>query len=179
MLTSDEWDEAERNIVRAWSRGDSATARAHVQRVLDTGTGEQRGRALIYRGSMHEDARDWLNAQDDFIQAAGLLPPGSYARYTAQLSVGHVCELNGERQEALAWHRAALLTCSLAIEPFSGTSAARALMSLEPAIQPADRQLLRDVLARSWRVLHFPGEPDLDDLSGTTDLLRRAGSRSQ
>jgi hypothetical protein len=176
-LTSNEWEEEERVIVRAWSRGDSATALAHIQRVLEIGTAEQRGRALIYRGSMHEDARDWLNARDDFIQAAGLLPPGSYARYTAELSVGHVCELNGARQEALAWHRAALLTCSRSIEPFSGASAARSLMSLEPEIQTADRQLLRDVLAKSWRVLHLDGEPDLDDLSGTTDLLTRAGSR--
>ena len=177
MLTSDEWQEAERNSVRAWSRGDPATALADIQRVLNTGTAEQRGRALMYRGSMHEDAHDWLNARGDFIQAAGLLPPGSYARYTAELSVGHVCELNGERQEAFAWHRAALLTCSLAIEPFSGASAARGLMSLEPEIQPADRQLLRDVLAKSWRILQLPGEPDLDNLPGTTNLLRSAGSQ--
>ena len=176
-MTSGEWEEAERNIVRAWSCGDSATALAHIQRVLDTGAAEPRGRALMYRGSMREDARDWQNAKNDFVQAAALLPPGSYVRYTAELSVAHVCELNGEHREALAWLRAALLTCSRAIEPFSGASAARALMSLEPEIQPADRELLRDVLVRSWRVLHLPGEPDLDDLSGTTNLLRRAGSQ--
>lgn len=86
-MTPDEWDQAERRIVRAWGTGDVPQALQDIERVLEQGTDEQRGRALLYRGSIQEGASNWEAAKNDFIQAVNLFSVGSYARYTAELSV--------------------------------------------------------------------------------------------
>lgn len=176
MMTPDEWVAAERDIVRAWTTGAAAQALQEIERVLERGNDEQRGRALMYRGSIHEEASNWHAAKDDFMQAVGLLSAGSYPRYTAELSVGHACEKAGEPQEAMKWYRTALRTCVQAEELFSGATATRALLALAPELSPSDRELARAVTAKSWQVLNLPNEPDLDDLAGMTEVMMQRAS---
>lgn len=171
-----EWDEAERRIVGAWTTGAVADALEQIESVLERGDDEQRARALVYRGSIQEEATNWKAAKDDFVQAAGLFRPGTYARYTAELSVGGALEKAGEKQEALQWYRAALLTCAQADELFSGATATKALLALASELSPSDRELTRTVTAKSWHVLNLPNEPNLDDLAGTTELLIQRAS---
>lgn len=176
MMTPDEWDAAERGIVRAWTTGAVAQALQEIDRVLERGNDEHRGRALMYRGSIHEEASNWEAARDDFVQAVGLLSARSYLRYTAELSVGHACEKAGETQEAMEWYRAALRTCAQADELFSGATATKALLVLAPELSPSDRELARTVTAKSWQVLSLPNEPNLDDLVGMTEILMQRAS---
>ena len=51
-MTPDEWDQSERGIVRAWTTGAMAEALQQIESVLRQGDDEQRGRALMYRGSI-------------------------------------------------------------------------------------------------------------------------------
>lgn len=51
-MTPDEWDAAERGIVREWTTGAVSRVLHEIERVLELGTDEQRGRALVYRGSI-------------------------------------------------------------------------------------------------------------------------------
>jgi tetratricopeptide (TPR) repeat protein len=176
MISPDEWDEVERRIVRAWSSGAVTDALRQIESVLELGDDEQRARALVYRGSIQEEAANWRAAKDDFVQAAGLFRPGAYARYTAELSVGGTLKRAGEIQEALKWYRAALLTCAQADEPFSGATATKALLALAPELSPSDRELARTVTAKSWHVLNLPNQPNLDDLAGTTEILMQRAS---
>ncbi len=176
MMRPDEWDQAERRIVGAWTTGAVPQALEQIESVLAQGDNEQRGRALMYRGSIHEEAANWQAAKNDFIQAVALLSPGSYPRYAAELSVGHACEKAGETQEAVKWYRAALLTCARAEELFSGAAATKALLALAPELSSADRELARTVTAKSWHVLNLPNEPNLDDLAGTTEILIQRAS---
>lgn len=175
-MTSDEWDQAERSIVGAWTTGEVEQALREIENVLDRGTDEQRSRALMYRGSIHEEAANWQAAKNDFVQAVDLLRAGSYPRYTAELSVGHACENAGETHEAMKWYRAALLTCAQADELFSGATATRGLLALASELSPSDRDLARAVTAKSWQVLNLPNEPNLDDLAGTTEILMQRAS---
>lgn len=176
MMTPDEWDQAERRIVRAWTSGEVPQALAEIESVLERGTDEQRGRALMYRGSIEEESASWQAAKDDFIQAVALLNPGSYARYTAELSVGHASEKAGHAEEAAKWYRAALNTCAQANELFSGATATKALLALAPELSPSDRELARVVTAKSWQVLNLPNQPNLDDLAATTEILMQRAS---
>lgn len=175
-MTPDEWNAAERGIVHAWATGAAAQALQEIERVLDRGNDEQRGRALMYRGSIHEETSNWQAAKDDFIQAVGLLSVGSYPRYTAESSVGHACERAGQTQEAVKWYRAALFTCAQADEPFSGGTAAKGLLALAPELPASDRELARTVAVKSWYVLNLPNQPNLDDLAGTTEILIQCAS---
>lgn len=176
MISPDEWDDAERRIVRAWSTGAVTDALEQIESVLERGDDEQRARALVYRGSIQEEAANWKAAMDDFVQAAGLFRPGSYARYTTELSVGGVLNRTGELHEAVKWYRAALNTCARADELFSGATATKALLAVAPELSPSDRELARTVTAKSWRVLNLPNEPNLDDLAGTTEILMHRAS---
>lgn len=176
MMTPDEWNAAERGIVRAWTTGAVSQALQEIERVLEQGNDEQRGRALMYRGSIREEASDWHAAKDDFMQAAGLQASGSYVRYTTELSAGHASQKAGDTQEALTWYRAALLTCAQTDEPFSGATATQALLTLAPELSPSDRELARAVTVKSWRVLSLPGQPNLDDLAGATEILMQRAS---
>lgn len=176
MMTPNEWDQAEREIVRAWTTGAVAEALQQIESVLGQGDEEQRGRALMYRGSIKEESANWDAAKGDFIQAVGLFRPGSYPRYTAELSVGHSYEKAGEKQQAVQWYRAALLTCTQADELFSGATATKALLALEPVLAPKDMELARAATVRSWQVLNLAGEPDLDDLGSATETLMQRAS---
>lgn len=176
MISPDEWDDAERRIVRAWSSGAVTDALEQIESVLERGDAEQRARALIYRGSIQEESANWKAAKDDFVQAAGLFRPGSYTRYTAELSVGGVLRRAGEVHEAVKWYRAALLTCAEAVELFSGATATKALLAIAPELSPSDRELARTVTAKSWQLLNLPNEPNLDDLAGTTEMLIQRAS---
>lgn len=175
-MNPDEWERAERRIVHDWTTGAIADALQQIERVLSQGDDEQRGRALMYRGSIHEESADWQAAKDDFLQAAAVLSPGAYPRYTAELSVGQACEKAGDTEEAVKWYRAALLTCAQADELFSGATATRALLAVVPELSPSDRELARTVTAKSWQVLELPNEPNLDDLVGTTEILMQRAS---
>ncbi|MCL4845757.1 MAG: hypothetical protein KJ066_04435 [Acidobacteria bacterium] len=176
MMTLDQWDQAERRIVRAWTSGNVEQALQEIEVVLDRGNDEVRGRALVYRGSIQEEKANLQAAKNDFIQAVGLFSPGSYSRFTAELSVGHACEQTSEKQQAVQWYRAALVTCAQADEPFSGATATKALLALEPCLAPNDVDLARVVTLKSWQLLGLAGEPDLDDLAGTTEMLMRRAS---
>ena len=176
MMTPDEWDQAQRRIVRAWMSGNVEQALQEIEVVLDRGNDEVRGQALVYRGSIQEEKANLQAAKNDFIQAVGLFSLGSYPRYTAELSVGHACEQVGEKQQAVQWYRAALVTCAQADEPFSGATATKALLALEPILGPNDVELVRVVTLKSWQLLGIGGEPDLNDLAGTTEILMRRAS---
>jgi hypothetical protein len=176
MMTPNEWDAAERDIVRAWTTGAARQAIQEIERVLERGDDEQRGRALMYRGSIHEETSNWQAARDDFIQAVGLLSARSYQRYAAELSVGHACEKAGETQDAVKWYRAALLTCAGADEPFSGGTALKGLLALAPELSVSDLELARTVTAKSWHVMNLPNEPNLDDLAGTAEIVMQRAS---
>ncbi len=174
-MTPDEWDQAERRILRAWTGGQVRDALREIELALVRGNDEVRGQALVYRGSIYEEAANWDAAQRDFIQAADLFRAGSYLRYSAELSAGLACEQAGERQQAAQWYRAALLTCAQDDERFSGATVAKAFLALQPALAPEDAELVQAVIVRSWQVLNLTGEPDLDHLVDTTEtLMRRA-----
>jgi hypothetical protein len=175
-MTSDEWKQLEPQIVRAWTSGKVRNALRLIQRALDGGDDQIRARALVYRGSITEGREDWAAAKDDFIQAAGLFPVGSYTRYTAELSVGLAFENLRQQAGSIEWYRAALLTCAQAEEPFSGAAALSALLSIEPALSPSDAELARTVTVKSWKVLKLNGEPDLNDLAAATEILRQRAS---
>jgi tetratricopeptide (TPR) repeat protein len=177
MITSTEWARVEREIVTAWSAGNTADALKVIEDVLTRGSDEFRGRALMYRGSIQEDEANWSSAEADFIQAVGLLSPGSYARYTAELSAAHACKRTGETDEASRWYREALLTCMQPVEPFSGAVAAKGLLEVTSLLPAADLDLVLAVIEKSWRVLSLPNEPDTQDLAGAIEtLIQRASN---
>jgi tetratricopeptide (TPR) repeat protein len=175
-MTADEWEETERRIVGRWRTGRLIDAFDQIDGVLVRGDDEQRGRALLYRGSIHEEADDLERAKDDFVQAVGLLPPGSYARYTAELSAGQASAALGNADEAVKWYRQSLLTCAHAIELISGHTALKALLALVPTLPPSDLQLARTVASKSWTVLELSGEPNLEDLASTIEILHGRAS---
>lgn len=98
------------------------------------------------------------------------------SRYTAELSVGHLCQKASDTMEAVTWYRVALVTCVEANEPFSGATAVKALLALTPELSSSDRELARTVAAKSWQILNLPKQPNLDDLVATTDILSRRAS---
>jgi hypothetical protein len=51
-MTPGEWDDAEKRVVHEWMGGDVTLALQQIEMVLDRGNDEQRGRALVYRGSI-------------------------------------------------------------------------------------------------------------------------------
>lgn len=173
---TDEWSRAERRIVAAWTSGNVAEALREIDVTLAQATDEVRARALVYRGSIQEGQEDLAAARNAFVEAVGLCTLGSYSRYTAELSVGHVCERSAEKEEAVQWYRAALVTSAHAVEPFSGATAVKALLALEPTLTPRDFDVVRLVTLKAWQLAGLPGEPDLDDLAGTTGMLIRWAS---
>ena len=175
-MTEDEWHQAERDIVRAWTTGDRPQALTLIDRVLARGSDVLRGRALLYRGSIREEEANWAAARRDFMESVGLLPAGSYVRYTAELSVAIACKRLGEESQAVDWYRAALMSCAAGEERFSGAAAAKGLMALEPVPRPVDQDLIRAVIISSWQLLRLPGEPDLEDLVGAIETLMKRQS---
>jgi len=179
MMTDDEWDRAERTIVGAWTTGDVPLAMTEIENALIQGTGEIRGRALVYRGTIHEEGGNLDQAKADFIEAAGLFVSGSYAKYSAELSVAHVCEEREITDQAIRWYRRALQTCVDSTEPFSAAVAARAFLRHSSPVSTPDLELLQSVTTKSWRALGLPNEPNLTDLAGTADLMIKRGSESE
>lgn len=177
VMTSKEWKDTERDIVRAWMSGDLAAAVRHIDGALVDDNTEVRGRALLYRGAIREDEQDLVAANRDFADGAALLPAGGYARYTAELSVAGSFEALGQSAEAANWWRAALATCDTQIERFSGGAAIRRLLLSRVQLDSSDLELARSVATKSWNILGLSGEPDLDNLLATADALRARETR--
>ena len=158
-MKSEDWDAAERDIVALWSAGDTQQAIARIESVLSNDRGEFKGRALMYRGSIHKAQQNLEAAIDDFAEAVRLFDAGSYVRYHAELSLGRASQLLGDASTATKWYRSALETCESAIEPFSGSSALEGLLSMRLALTDTELTLMRSVIRKSWKLLEIREEP--------------------
>lgn len=176
FMTPNQWHEAERLLVREWASGNVAKARALIRIALLEGDDATRGAALVYRGSIAEEGGAWTSAMADFQAALACFGAGSHRRYTTELSLGLAHEKLGESEAARRWYRAALTTSAAATERFSGASAAKALLAQGRQCTSGEAEVVRSVLRRAWEVLELPGEPDLRDLSTTTEILTRRAS---
>ena len=171
-MTSEEWDAAERRIVKFWTSGDVKNAIEEIETVLLADSGEFKGRALIYRGSINEDGDRLDAARDDFAHAVTLLSHGSYIRYTAELSVARIYRLLGDRPASAEWYRAALRSCEDSRELFSGSTAVEGLLSVRTALSDAERDLAEKVITTSWKVLGIPGLPNEGNMTATIAILK-------
>jgi hypothetical protein len=177
-VTDEEWADAERRIVSSWTGGDREGALRQIEEVLGRGGPEIQARALVYGGSILEEGGDAAGATLEFSRAAALHPPGSYGRYAAELSAGGSSELQRDSAAAIRWYRAALVTCSVANEPFSGGVALRALVKAQGYLLPEDKSVAEDVIRRSWQALKLPGSPDVTNVADAADALIRRASQS-
>lgn len=175
-MDPDEWERTEGVLVQAWTAGRLQDALSQIDRVMLDGNDSQRATALMYRGSMREEAADWEAAKVDFIRAATMSAPGSYQRYTSEVSAGVMSDKAGDPSDAVKWYRSALMTCLNSTEPFSGASAVKALLAAGSEMSPGDRQLVTFVTLRSCEVLGCQDRADLDDLAGTAEMLLRRAS---
>jgi HEAT repeat protein len=172
-MTSEDWNTAEREIVALLASGDVRAAIARIETVVSTDRGEFKGRALLYRGSIHEEQGRLQSARDDFAEAVRLFEAGSYVRYASELSLGQVCRVLGEPQSASTWYRAALETCDASIEAFSGGSALEGFLSMSPSPTRTDLTLIRSVITKSWKLLEVSGAPDVTDLKAASAVIKR------
>ena len=177
MLDHDTWLKAESDMSRAIVDGDRELVLSTIRMVLEHGDEEQRGRALMCRGTVREDENDWVAAATDFEAAIVLLPDASYARFTAQLSAASANEHLGNDAAAERRTLAALETCAAASEPISGAPALRRLFARPQPVVGEPLALAKRVARQSWHVLNLPGEPDLDDMPDTVRRLLDQHSR--
>jgi len=171
-----EWLEVQRRAVRAMARADLAAAIVEVEEYLRREPGaDLRGEALGFRASLREDNGEFAEARQDLLAALSLSQTGSYQRYTLELALGNIEEKLGEHGQAASWYLQALAT--VAEDPTtSGGSALLRLLQLQGThgLRPHDRTLADRVAQKSWKLLLLEGEPDLEDLTRTAELLVEA-----
>jgi len=170
MLTDDEFDDIRQKATVAWHRGDIARALAEIEKVLGEGTSDMKGECLLYRGMMRQSGEPLSEARQDWSEALQYAGEGTFLRFQLEQHVGDSLEREGLFQEAFAWYRKALKTCSEG-EEFSGHQILSAYLRLNGRIDPGDEPLIASVAVKSWRVLELPGAPDLSYLRSAIEEL--------
>jgi gentisate 1,2-dioxygenase len=178
---NDVWEEVERRVVQMLGKGDALAALKDLDTFLAKGPPSASAcAALSYRAIAKEEIDDLPGALEDQQQAHALTEPGTYSRYTLELSLGSQLAMTGKHEQAFSWLRAALKTV-LEGNGVSGGVALRRFLELsggEAALKPEDRVLCVDVARRSWRVLRQSGEPDPTNLARSAEFLIECGARA-
>ena len=134
--------------------------------------------ALAFRADIREQQGQVDQVLSDLLEARSLTPSASYRRYTIELSLAATYEKAGRSEEAVGWYLAAL--DSSAQDPTtSGASALAALLTLRDFrdLDQPHRDVCRQVARQAWNLFRLPGEPDLEDLKKTAQVLSEASSR--
>jgi hypothetical protein len=175
----DVWGRVELRVARLAREGENLAALKELDHFLATEPAPAVvSSALSYRSMVKEEAGDHRGAFEDELQAHALSLPGTYSRYTKELSLGSLSIICGQEEKAISWFLAALNTARDG-ESISAGAALRKFLELrgEAQLDPAERTLCIEVIRRSWKVLRQSGEPDVTNLMQAANRLRELGSR--
>lgn len=174
------WRTVQKEAVETWISGDIAGAIRLISQYLESSPPKDlRRQAIAFRGDLHEEQGDLDNAKIDLTYAHELSEGPDYERYTLEISLGSIANLQGDTTAADHWYIDALRTASES-PATSGGTALRRLLELRKTrgLEGEERQLAVEVAQRSWLLLRIEGEPDLEDLEDTARKLVAAQNRS-
>jgi hypothetical protein len=173
-----EWNAIQRRVLRLALKKEFAHAIDEINCYLARAPAELRCDAIAFRGLVKEKKRDLPGARLDFAEAQSLSLPGSYKRYTIELTLGRLSKEMQDDQQAIEWYYRAIET-AIADPTTSGDAALEAFLSLRPASSwiAREREACEIAVRQAWKLFFLSGEPDLQKLQATLAILREAAGR--
>jgi len=165
----------QRNVIALKRKKEFDTAHQVLDAFLrESSDAELRSEALALRAECYEEQGNRAAAEAALLEAIEASTPGSYARFTLEITLGGFHEKQGALGDAVSWYRRAMQTTVSASERFSGSGAVKLLVALVgDSIEANDRALADDVLGRSWAYLGVQSRPTFSGLAEEAAALAR------
>jgi tetratricopeptide (TPR) repeat protein len=179
-------EEMDRKVIDAITctmRKDYNGAISIISGILDHETyADLRCDAYGYRATFYEKLGKFDKAIQDWLSSYSLVTTSAimdiaFKKYVTELRIGGVFEKQSKMQEAMDWYRKALTTVCEG-EGTSGGAAIKSFLTIvgDGTLTDEDRTLCNDVVAKSWKLLHIEGEPDLSNpLMAAEKLIQAQG----